>query len=399
MQSLQLRGFEALQLSARNLRRLHRIDIVTPTPIQEKAIPIALAGSDLIGIAQTGTGKTLAFALPIVERLQRDEVALVLAPTRELAEQIFETFRSLETECALVVGGASMNRQIAMLRKKPAVIVATPGRLKDHLFKKTVSLKNVKIAVLDEADRMLDMGFAPAIQRILDETPTSRQTLLFSATMPKGILELAQRYLRSPQSVEVERSHDTAALIEHEMVFIPQADKSELLVSLLNSSRGTVLVFARTRHGVRKLTKSVRGRGHKAAELHSDRTLAQRREALHGFKQGQYRVLVATDIAARGIDVKDISLVINYDLPENPEDYVHRAGRTGRAGAKGRSITLAHPEQAKDVREIERILGASIPISELSTVRPAQPQSAPARANQRRGGSVRRFGRIGRPKR
>ena len=324
-------------------------------------------GHDLIGIAQTGTGKTLAFALPILERLEKGRTALVIAPTRELAQQIAETFKKLDTQTALIVGGAPMNRQVAELRRRPAVIIATPGRLLDHMNQNTVSLDRVSIAVLDEGDRMLDMGFAPAIKKIMDVTPKSRQTLLFSATMPDEIADLAANYLRSPKRVEVAPSGTASELVEQELIFLEHEEKQPILKELLAENGGTVLVFARTRHGARKLAKAVRLDGHTAAELHADRTLAQRRQALQGFKTGEYRVLVATDIAARGIDVKDISLVINYDVPENPEDYVHRIGRTGRAGSEGRAITFAIPQQSRDVEDIERLLGNMLPLSDRST--------------------------------
>lgn len=370
MTNNRISGFAALNVAPEYCQMLKRLNIETPTPIQEKAIPIALAGNDLIGIAQTGTGKTLAFALPMMARLRPGQAGLVLAPTRELAQQIAETYQKLNVPAVLIVGGAGMNRQVQQLRSRYSVIVATPGRLTDHLHQGTLKLNRISIVVLDEADRMLDMGFAPSIKRILAQTPKERQTLLFSATMPKEITEIASQYLQDPHRVEIAKSGTASELVEHELFFVPQADKQPLLADLLDENRGSVLVFARTRYGAKKLARVVRMEGHSAAELHSDRTLNQRREALNGFKSGQYRVLVATDIAARGIDVHEISLVINFDVPEKPEDYVHRIGRTGRAGAQGRAITIAHPEQAKDVRDIERLLGSEIPVSDRSTARP-----------------------------
>lgn len=349
-------SFKALNLPPNILSKLDRLGFVTPTPIQRESIPLALLGRDLIGIAQTGTGKTLAFGLPIMANLQQGAAALVLAPTRELAQQIEETFNKLNIKTALVIGGAGMNKQVSQLRSKPAVIIATPGRLIDHLNQRTVDLRNVSVVVLDEADRMLDMGFAPAIRRILDRTPKERQTMLFSATMPREILDLAQHYLHKPERVEIEKAGTTVDAIEQHLRVVQHEDKPAHLEELLKEHKGTVLVFARTRHGARKLARTVRNLGHSAAELHSDRTLAQRKAALHGFKTGTYRVLVATDIAARGIDVKDIALVVNYDVPENPEDYVHRIGRTGRAGATGLAITLATPGQHRDVCDIERLI-------------------------------------------
>ncbi len=332
-----------------------------------QAIPVAVKGRDLVGIAQTGTGKTLAFGLPIVEQIGPQQIALVLAPTRELALQIQETFQKLNTKTALLIGGESFNRQVSQLRGRPSVIVATPGRLEDHLSQRTLELKRVSIVVLDEADRMLDMGFAPAIRRILDRTPKERQTMLFSATMPSEITQLAAQYLRNPARIEVARPGSTAENVEQEVVVLPHAEKSAMLSDLLKEHPGSVLVFARTRHGARKLAKAVRDFGHSAAELHSDRTLEQRRAALNGFKKGTFRVLVATDIAARGIDVKEIGLVVNFDIPEKAEDYIHRIGRTGRAGASGKAITLVTPEQHKDVRDIEKLLKTSLTVSARST--------------------------------
>jgi ATP-dependent RNA helicase RhlE len=382
-------GFRALALSSKLHDVLDKLAFVTPTPIQDKAIPHALEGRDLIGIAQTGTGKTLAFGLPIIHRLKDlNGPALILVPTRELALQVEDVFRKIGgafgMRTAVLIGGAPIHRQISQLKSRPAVIVATPGRLLDHIEQGSVTLKHVSIVVLDEADRMLDMGFAPAIRRILGQTPENRQTMLFSATMPQEIVDISKNYLRDPVRVEAERPGTTAELVSQELYVVEQPKKGDLLKDLLQENIGTILVFARTRHGARKVAKHVRGMGHTAAELHSDRTLAQRKSALHGFKNGEYRVLVATDIAARGIDVKGISLVINYDLPDNPDDYVHRIGRTGRAGEKGHAITLATPEQHKDIRDIEKSIRAEIPLSDRSPLgiqrqRPVQqPKPKPA---------------------
>ncbi len=372
-------GFEALGLSPKILERLNRLGFVVPTPIQREAIPHGIGGRDVIGLAQTGTGKTLAFGLPIAVRLQKDQQALVLAPTRELALQIQETLVKLGLRTALLIGGAPMRPQTGQLRANPNVIIATPGRLEDHLAQRSADLRRVKIVVLDEADRMLDMGFAPVIRRILGQVPAERQTMLFSATMPKEIAEIGRRYQRDPVRVEVQRAGSATALVEQELVVINKEDKSKMLGDLLSEHEGTILVFARTRHGARKLAKTVRTFGHSSAELHSDRTLAQRKAALDGFKDGRYRVLVATDIAARGIDVKNINLVVNYDLPDNAEDYVHRIGRTGRAGAKGRAITLATPDQHRDIHDIERLIKSELKLSErspLSITRAVQKSSS-----------------------
>lgn len=370
--------FKSLNLPETVLASLDREGFRQPTPIQSAAIPPVRSGRDVIGIAQTGTGKTLAFGLPMIERTLAGGMGLVLAPTRELALQIEETLRRvgsrLGLRTAVLIGGAPMGRQVSQLRARPHVVVATPGRLLDHLNQNTIRLNHVSVAVLDEADRMLDMGFLPTIRKILAQVPKERQTLLFSATMPQEIQALTKEFMRDPERVEVAPAGTTAERVEQELHLVPHEEKVDFLKNLLSENEGTILVFARTRHGARKVAKQVRLMGHTAAELHSDRTLAQRRDALDGFKAGKYRVLVATDIAARGIDVKQISLVVNYDLPDQPEDYVHRIGRTGRAGEAGRAITIATPEQVTEVRRIERLIGRHLL---PSGVRPAEPMTRP----------------------
>ncbi len=399
-QNNQESGFAGLDLDPKLLSALSRNGFTQPTPIQLKSIPPAVSGRDLIGIAQTGTGKTLAFLAPIVNALMAGEIrrALVLAPTRELALQIDEVCqqvaRPLGYRSAVLIGGASMGRQIEQLRAKPAIVVATPGRLQDHLDSRNFNLRDVSVVVLDEADRMLDMGFLPAVKRLMEHLPSERQTMLFSATMPKEIAALATQFMFEPETVEVERSGTTVTAIRQELVVVPRDDKNAVLDQVLIDYDGTVLVFARTRHGARKLAKIVRSMGHSAAEIHSDRTMAQRREALDGFKAGKFRVLVATDIASRGIDVKNIGVVVNYDLPENPEDYVHRIGRTGRAGESGVAITLATPDQSKEVRLIEKLIRTEIPRGRrsLEMERP-RPMASTAPHVHRRQGPRHSFGR------
>jgi ATP-dependent RNA helicase RhlE len=379
-------GFAPLNLGERLLAVLNQAEIVTPTPIQEAAIPVGLQGRDLVGIAQTGTGKTLAFLLPIAQRINSGEArrALILAPTRELAQQIADvantTISKLGLKTSVLIGGASMSRQVAELRNRPAIVVATPGRLLDHMQSRTIRLDEMDIVVLDEGDRMLDMGFLPAIEKILSAAPRQRQTMLFSATMPTEIARLAQKFMDHPERIEVSRSGSAAHSVAQELVLTSQLDKSAHLDRYLHAHRGSILVFARTRHGARKVAKSIRAMGHAAAEIHSDRTMAQRKAALDGFKEGTYRVLVATDIASRGIDVKNISLVINYDLPDSPEDYIHRIGRTGRAGETGRAVSLATPDQAKSLKQIERLLGKPIAraIEKPGEGRPVEPRLADA---------------------
>ncbi len=387
-------GFYGLGIAPKLLEILDRLQFKTPTPIQQKSIPIGIEGKDVIGIAQTGTGKTLAFGIPLIQRLaQTKGRGLVILPTRELALQVEEVFqkigKSIGLRTAVLIGGASMDRQIKMLKANPHVIVATPGRLIDHLDQKTVSLKDVRVLVLDEADRMLDMGFAPQINRILTSVPTERQTMLFSATMPAEIVGIARGYMKLPVRVEIARAGTAAERVSQEIYVVRREDKLRLLEKLLQENHGTVLVFSRTKHGARKIARAVKVMGHTAADIHSDRTLSQRRDALEGFKTGKYRVLVATDIAARGIDVVGIELVINYDLPDNPDDYVHRIGRTGRAGREGRAISFATPDQGRDVREIEKLTRNYLPISELPDLPPHRPvprhelQSGPSHSRGR----------------
>ncbi len=354
-------NFYGLGIAPKLLDALERAKFVQPTPIQQKAIPIAVQGKDVIGIAQTGTGKTLAFVIPMIQRLaQTGGRGLVILPTRELAIQVDESLmqigRAIGLRSAVLIGGAAMSMQIQALRRKPHILIATPGRLVDHLEQRTVNLTDVKVLVLDEADRMLDMGFAPQLKKILERIPRERQTMLFSATMPTEIVKIATAHMQLPIRIEVARAGTAAELVEQELIMVNKMDKMRLLEKLLNDVRGPVLVFSRTKYGAKKITRDLRAMGQHAAEIHANRTLAQRREALDGFKNGKYRVLVATDIAARGIDVKGIELVINYDLPDAAEDYVHRIGRTGRAGKSGRAISFATPDQGADIRAIERVV-------------------------------------------
>lgn len=364
-------GFSHLRLPTRLNQLIEKSGFTIPTPIQAQAIPVALTGRDLLGIAQTGTGKTLAFGLPMLSNLMQSKgMGLVMVPTRELAIQVDDTIRKLAAplniKTAVLIGGAPIHKQVGLLRGGARILICTPGRLMDHIKQGSVRLDTVCVAVLDEADRMLDMGFAPDIRRILERVPKDRQTMLFSATMPSTIEALTHEYMRSPERIEIARAGTANELVEQSLMIVPHEQKPDTLRDLLKQADGTILVFSRTRHGARKTARMVRDFGYHAAELHSDRTLAQRREALEGFKSGRYQVLVATDIAARGIDVKRIELVVNYDVPENPEDYVHRIGRTGRAGETGRAVTVATPEQASLVWDVERLLGNDIPLDPTS---------------------------------
>ncbi len=355
------------------LEVLNRLKFVKPTPIQQKAIPIAIEGKDIIGIAQTGTGKTLAFGIPMIQRLaQRPGKGLILVPTRELAIQVNEALVKLSPvfriRTAVLVGGESIGRQIYAIRNGARIIIATPGRLNDHIAQRTIRMDDVNVLVLDEADRMLDMGFAPQIERVLKAIPKQRQTMLFSATMPSSIVSMASKHMQLPVRTEIAPEGTAAEKVSQEMFIVKRELKMKLLEELLLQYKGSVLLFMRTKIGAKKITRFLRDIGHKAAEIHSDKTLSQRREALDGFKSGKYRILAATDIAARGIDVNNIEVVINYDLPDDPENYVHRIGRTGRAGAEGHAITLATPDQARDVKSIERLMRTTIPLSEHPAV-------------------------------
>ncbi|OGN00223.1 MAG: hypothetical protein A3B91_00880 [Candidatus Yanofskybacteria bacterium RIFCSPHIGHO2_02_FULL_41_29] len=359
-------GFNGLGIAPEFLKILEKNNFITPTPIQRQAILPAMEGSDIVGIAQTGTGKTLAFGLPLLQRLRGSKsIGLIVLPTRELAIQADEMLqkigRSLGLVTAVLIGGEGMGRQIMALRRRPNIIIATPGRLLDHT-EHGLRLDNVGIVILDEADRMLDIGFAPQIRKILVLVPVKRQTMLFSATMPPEIVHLASAYMATPVRVEVAPTGTAAELVDQEIFLVKKELKFKLLEDLLNECRGTVLIFSRTKHGARKICSAIGDMGYRVAEIHSNRSLGQRKEALAGFKSGRYRILVATDIAARGIDVQGIELVINYDLPDNSHDYVHRIGRTGRAGVIGRAVSFATPDQQRDVRDIERLIRKQIPV-------------------------------------
>lgn len=390
-------GFESLGISSRLLQCLDQLKFKTPTPIQNQSIPTGIEGKDIIGIAQTGTGKTLAYGIPLIERLQQVKSrALILIPTRELAHQVNDSLQKIASQfhlkTAVLIGGESFGYQFRDLRGNPRIIIATPGRLMDHLRQGSVRLDDIKILVLDEADRMLDMGFAPQINQILKTVPKERQTLLFSATMPLGIVKIASSYMKLPVRIEVAPQGTAAEQVEQEIIVVKRDGKPELLESILKETPGTVLIFSRTKFGAKKICHFLAKAKYKVAEIHSDRSQGQRREALHGFKTGKYQILVATDIAARGIDVSNIALVINFDLPDNSEDYVHRIGRTGRAGQKGKAISFATPDQRDHIRSIERLIRKNLPISPRSTDAGHWSQPEPSRPSNRRSFSPRRRG-------
>jgi ATP-dependent RNA helicase RhlE len=370
-------SFFGLGIAPKILETLERIKFKVPTPIQQKAIPPALQGKDVIGIAQTGTGKTHSFAIPMIQQLaQKKGVGLVLAPTRELAIQIEEAFRGIANsfgmKTACLIGGAPMYEQTTALRKNPRVVIATPGRVIDHMSQWNFMPDEVCMLVLDEADRMLDMGFAPQIDKILKFLPKNRQTMLFSATMPQEIMAMATKHMKLPVCVEIAPSGTAAEGVTQELYIVKREAKAKLLGKILAQYHGSILLFTRTKIGARKVTRAILDMGYRAAEIHSNRSLNQRREALEGFKRGTYKVLVATDIASRGIDVTGIEVVVNYDLPEDAGNYVHRIGRTGRAGHKGHAISIATPDQKSDVKDIEKLIRATLPVAKHPDFPPEQ---------------------------
>jgi ATP-dependent RNA helicase RhlE len=343
-----------------------------PTEIQSQAIPAAIAGDDIIGCAQTGTGKTAAFVLPILDRLsheravrKRDVRSLILTPTRELAVQIERAIlgygRFTDLKALAVYGGVSINNQIAALRGGVDIVVATPGRLMDHMQRRTIDLRHVEVLVLDEADRMLDMGFVNDVRRIVGGLPKKRQTLLFSATISPEVKTLAADMLKSPKVIQIGRPRNPIDTITQHIYAVEKAQKIDLLLHMIEDWRMfSVLVFSRTKHGADKISRQLTRAGIVAVAIHSNRTQNQRQQALDGFRSGKYQVMVATDIAARGIDVVGISHVINYDVPTHAEDYVHRIGRTGRAAATGDAITLVSSEEQKYLREVGKFIGRKL---------------------------------------
>ncbi|MFA5000505.1 MAG: DEAD/DEAH box helicase [Patescibacteria group bacterium] len=389
-----LTQFTDLGISKSILEVLVKLNLKTPTPIQAKTIPTALSGQDLIGVAQTGTGKTFAFGIPMLQRLGATKgQGLIVAPTRELALQVEESLKKLGQPLGLrtasLIGGESLDRQLFCLRKNPHIVIATPGRLIDHLKRRTIKLDRINILVLDEADMMLDLGFAPQIKEILSQLPKERQTMLFSATMPAAIVKIATEYMKLPVSIEVAPSGTTASQVDQEIFIINSEERLAHLEKILAQYTGSVLVFVRTKHGVKTLTLKLQATGHQATEIHSNLSLGRRREALNAFKFRKKRILVATDVAARGLDINDIELVVNYNLPDNSEDYVHRIGRTGRADKKGKAITFATASQYREIKEIERLINKNIRRTEF--VKLSKEHAPPARRSQikrsSRGGS------------
>jgi ATP-dependent RNA helicase RhlE len=370
-----MNSFTELTLSPTLHRNLARNNFIKPTPVQAQGIPPALLGRDVVATAQTGTGKTLAFVVPILHALEGKTApgiqAVVLCPTRELAMQIHEAFTKMAAgtaiRTALVVGGLSESPQIRAV-KTAQIVIATPGRLCDFLNRNLVNIRNVQVCVLDEADRMLDMGFLPSIKLILKEIPAARQTLLYSATVEKSVAHLVESSVRNPVRVSIGATSKPAENVNLHLYEVEQDRKLGLLNKLLNEEQGSFLVFARTKHGTDRLAKHLATAGVKAARIHGDRTQGQRNQALKGFQDGSYRVLVATDVAARGIHVDGIAHVVNYDLPQAPEDFIHRVGRTGRAGGRGTASTFGTRAERGDIRKIEHALGVRLQVREVGVV-------------------------------
>jgi len=358
----ELKLFSEFQLSQTMQRQLADANFIHPTPVQAAALPPALEGRDVLATAQTGTGKTLSFLIPLIERMAagpKDTKALVLLPTRELAMQVLDAWRDLtqgQGRAALVCGGLAEGPQLAAIRNGARLIVATPGRLEDYLSRRLVSLSSVKLLVLDEVDRMLDMGFKPAIRRIAELLPQDRQTLCYSATISPAIREVASLYLRNPVRIDITSELKPSPNVRLQTFEVPVDKKQELLEHLLGSNDGSFMVFVRTKHGADRVARRLSRAGFAAAPIHGDRSQSQRNSALRGFAEGRHRVLVATDVVARGIDVADVAHVVNYDLPKEAEDFVHRVGRTGRAASHGVASTFAAPDEAHALKKIERTL-------------------------------------------
>jgi ATP-dependent RNA helicase RhlE len=401
-------SFSALGLSEKILEGVKAMGYIEPTPIQLRAIPLILSGKDVIGSAQTGTGKTAAFALPILSKLGAHQSigprALILEPTRELAAQVetsvrdYARFTDLKT--TVVFGGVGYGRQNDELKTGTDTVVATPGRLLDHLETGTLRLDKVEFLVLDEADRMLDMGFLPDVRHIVEKCPRARHTALFSATIPPQIETLIQWAMHSPETIEIGARRTPAETVKHVIYPVSDSQKTDLLLELLERvNYDSVIIFCRTKHGADRVAHTLKKANHAVCVLHSNRTQREREQALKGFRDGRFEVLVATDIAARGLDIADVSHVINYDVPQHPEDYIHRIGRTGRAEATGDAFTIMVAEDAAHVFAIERFISQKIPRVKLENFeyrytalfeesKPGQPQGFPgkARAVRIRGG-------------
>ena len=382
-----MKNFEGFGLNSMLAASLVRMNYTVPTPIQAQAIPPALQGRDIMGTAQTGTGKTAAFAIPLVEALLSSPQgsALVMTPTRELGKQIMDIMHQLlgpqsPIKTAFLIGGESMGKQFSQLNRRPRLIVGTPGRINDHLERRSLSLQDTRFLVLDETDRMLDMGFSVQIDRILKHMPAKRQTLMFSATMPANILKLSEQYLHNPERIAVGSTVTPVQNIQQDVIHLSAEGKYDELIRQLGDREGSVIVFVKTKYGTERLAKRLNGAALRADAIHGDLRQSRRDKVISDFRAKKYRILVATDVAARGLDIPHIAHVINYDLPQVPEDYIHRIGRTARAGAKGEALCLVSPEDGKKWNAIARLMG----IPGTDAVTPFKPKSR----NKKRGGKA-----------
>jgi superfamily II DNA/RNA helicase len=384
--------FSSFGLPARLMQALARMQFTSPTPIQLQALPLALEGKDILGTAQTGTGKTAAFGIPLVAKLMEHHQmkAIVMTPTRELASQVMETLQQIintpDIRPALLIGGESMPRQLRQLQQHPRLIVGTPGRINDHLSRGTLKLDHTGILVLDETDRMLDMGFGPQIEKIVHHLPPHHQTMMFSATLPPAILKLSAKYLRNPERIAVGGTNQPIANIRQEIIHTPEAEKYQQLLVQLKKREGSVIIFVRTKYGTERLAQKLCRENHKADAIHGDLQQRRRGRVIQAFRDKEYRILVATDVAARGLDIPHIEHVINYDLPQCPEDYIHRIGRTARAGAEGSALSLVVPGEGGKWRAIQNLINPGTHPQEAGGGGNGQPKGNHRRSSHHRRG-------------
>ncbi|MBI3418680.1 MAG: DEAD/DEAH box helicase [Proteobacteria bacterium] len=376
------------------MQSLARMKFTAPTPIQAQAIPLAMEGKDILGTAQTGTGKTAAFGIPLVVRLMEhpEMKAIILTPTRELASQVLATLQQIipvpDLRAVLLIGGEPMPRQLRQLQQNPRLIIGTPGRINDHLERRSLRLDRVGVLVLDETDRMLDMGFGHQIERIIKHVPQTRQTLMFSATLPQEIVRMAGKYLNNPQRIAVGSAHKPHANIREELIHTAEGEKYSHLLVQLEKRSGAILVFVKTKWGTERLAQKLCRIHHDAEAIHGDLQQRKRERVIQGFRDKKYRILVATDVAARGLDIPHIQHIINYDLPQSPEDYIHRIGRTARAGAEGSALSLITPAESNKWRAIQRLMNPGAPQERGPSNGPRPNNGRPNYAKKRRfGGS------------
>lgn len=365
------KNFEDLGLPPSLVEALKQMQISVPTQIQEETIPLAIAGMDILASAQTGSGKTVAYSMPLIMKLMSNpkSTALILTPTRELAEQVHRTLNQIlgkmaQFRTALLIGGAPMGKQIGELKRRPQLIVGTPGRINDHLNRRTLALNETRFLIIDEADRMLDMGFGIQLEKIAEYLPEEKQTLMFSATLPPNIDKLTKKYLRNPKRVAVGSSVQAAPKIKQEILHTTVSEKFTLLLKQLDERQGSIIVFVKTKHGTERLSDRLKEHGHNSDAIHGDLPQRRRERVIQGFRNKKNRIMVATDVAARGLDIPHVMHVINYDLPQCPEDYIHRIGRTGRAGAEGNALCIVSPEDGHKWRAICKLMGLQAPAHE-----------------------------------